>query len=286
VTSFTFGKLISRKRHSLEWFQDQVFNVRDFAAMCFGLPLPLRCITLTSDGAAKSSGRDRREVKLYFRDQRNSIGERRSSEFPLLPLHAISQENNDSLSSWIDCKDSFQQTIDLIFVLLYTQFLHVEIRFLLMMQAFEAFDRAAFPRKLVDDETFKRVYEAILAAVPQGLPPEVRQKMDSAVKFANEPSLRQRLRNFYKIMSIDLGAEPMGFNSKNINRIVNTRNFYTHYPENFTEEKLSFAEMHENSERFCILLILAILNRMGFNLKTLKNRTSYHSTFRKFVMNR
>jgi len=283
ISSFTYAKIIPRKRQSLDWYVEQLFNVRDFAAMCFGLPLPLRYIELTPDGRSKPPQRDRHTVRLFFRDHRSYINERRSSEYPILPLQAICQTNGDALSSWIECKDRFQQTIDLIFVLFYTEFLHVEIRFLLMMQAFEAFDRNGFPRKLITDGAFQDVYKAMMGAIPRGLPSAIRQKMDSSIKYANEPSLRQRLRHYHGLLSEELGENPFGFDMRRINKMVNTRNYYTHYPETFSEEMLTFLEMYEEADRFCVLLILSILHQMGFDMTTLRNRTSYHSRFRRFI---
>ena len=75
----------------------------------------------------------------------------------------------------------------------------------------------------------------------------------------------------------------MGLQKANINKIVNTRNWYTHYPSQFGGKILESLEIHEETDRFCLLLIMAILDKLGFDLTRVKNGVAVHPIYGRFA---
>jgi hypothetical protein len=151
------------------------------------------------------------------------------------------------------------------------------------MQAFEAFDRKANPGTLTSPEKFKEVYDAMVCAIPQGTPNDLRQKMKAAIQYANEPSLRKRLKRFHDRLVSLVGSEAYGFKSSNIDLLVRTRNYYTHYPDDLKEKILSPPSLVRETDRFSMLLVVCLLHEIGVTLDQTRNGLFLHDKFRRFM---
>ncbi|MGJ8570241.1 MAG: HEPN domain-containing protein [Hoeflea sp.] len=151
------------------------------------------------------------------------------------------------------------------------------------MQAFEAFDRKVNPGTLTSPEKFKEVYDAMVGAIPQGTANGLRQKMKAAIQYANEPSLRKRLKLFHDFLVSLIGSEPYGFKSSGIEQLVQTRNYFTHYPEDLKDKILSPSSTVRETERFSMLLVVCLLHEIGVTLDQTRNGLFLHDKFRRFM---
>ena len=151
------------------------------------------------------------------------------------------------------------------------------------MQAFEAFDRKVNPGTLTSPEKFKEVYDAMVGAIPRGTPNDLRQKMKAAIQYANEPSLRKRLKLFRDRLVSLVGSEAFGFKSSSIESLVQTRNYYTHYPEDLKEKILSPSSTVRETDRFSMLLVVCLLHEIGVTLDQTRNGLFLHDKFRRFM---
>ena len=257
-------------------------SLRDFAALCFGAPLPLQSISFWGGKIAISETIQIPEVvRAYFFEQTPSTPSQ--VWYPIIMFRRLEHVAPEILSVWCSQRAKYQEVIDLIFLVLYGHHTRPEVGFLLAMQAFEAFDRAAFPRNLTSAEHFKTVFEAMVSAIPQGTSSDLRQKMKNSIQYANEPSLRKRLKDFRGRLHKELGPDPLGFKLSYIDGIVATRNYLTHYPEELKQKILTSEKMVEETDRFCIMLILCVLKELGLPFDETIRGVHLHSRFRRFV---
>jgi hypothetical protein len=203
--------------------------------------------------------------------------------YPVIMFRRLEHITPEILSVWCIQRTKYQEVIDLIFLVLYGHHTRPEVGFLLTIQAFEAFDRAAFPRSLTSPQQFKVVFDAMVSAIPRGISNDIRQKMKTSIQYANEPSLRKRLRDFHGRLSKGLGPNPLGFELSRINHIVDTRNYLTHYPDELKHKVLAPNKMVEETDRFCIMLILCILKELGLPFDETIRGVHLHARFRRFL---
>jgi hypothetical protein len=106
----------------------------------------------------------------------------------------------------------------------------VEHKLLALTQAAEAYHRRTFPDRYVDQGEFQTsVFAPLTAAIPAGTDAFLRDAIVARLKFANEHSLRRRLRTLFRahapvLRLVDDRAERL------IDPIVDTRNAFTHFP--------------------------------------------------------
>jgi hypothetical protein len=281
LDAFTALHIEPESSQNLKWHLDQATSLRDFAALCFGAPLPLQSISFWGGKISISETIQIPEVvSAYFFEQTPSTPSQ--VWYPIIMFRRLEHVAPEILSVWCSQRAKYQEVIELIFLALYGHHTRPEVGFLLAVQAFEAFDRAAFPRNLTSAEHFKTVFEAIVSAIPQGTSSDLRQKMKDSIQYANEPSLRKRLKDFQGRLHRELGPDPLGFKLPYIDGIVVTRNYLTHYPEELKQKILTLEKMVEETDRFCIMLILCVLKELGLPFDETIRGVHLHSRFRRF----
>jgi hypothetical protein len=282
LNAFTTLYIVPETHRNLRWFFDEGRILRDFAALCFGSPLPLRSVRLLGGQLSIADGITITEVvAAFFVEQAPATPSRAS--YPLIMFRRFELAAPGVLSAWHEKREQFQEVIDLVFLVLYGHHTRPEVGFLLIMQAFEAFDRKVNPGTLTSPEKFKEVYDAMVGAIPQLTPNDLRQKMKAAIQYANEPSLRKRLKLFHDRLVSLVGPEPYGFKSSSIEPLVQTRNYYTHYPEDLKDKILSPSSTGRETDRFSMLLVVCLLHEIGVTLDQTRNGLFLHDKFRRFM---
>jgi hypothetical protein len=157
------------------------------------------------------------------------------------------------------------------------------VAFLLATQAVEVLHRLTSPEGIVDQKKFCAVISAISASIPTGTNKELRAKILGILKYANEPSLRQRLKQSIKQLEMEFGDAPLGFSKKLISDVVNTRNYLTHYSTDLERHALTGANLHYATRRLIALLVVLLLVRIGVPPSKVRASLSRHPQFRRFV---
>jgi hypothetical protein len=80
-----------------------------------------------------------------------------------------------------------------------------------------------------------------------------------------------------------VGPEPYGFKSSSIEPLVQTRNYYTHYPEDLKDKILSPSSTGRETDRFSMLLVVCLLHEIGVTLDQTRNGLFLHDKFRRFM---
>jgi hypothetical protein len=102
---------------------------------------------------------------------------------------------------------------------------YLETDFIACTQAVEALHRLTKSTHFVPSSEHEALEKALLSAIPTSVNKDYRQKLESAIHYANELSLRRRLRDM-------IGGRPGEFGLENasafINKVVHTRIFLIH----------------------------------------------------------
>jgi hypothetical protein len=151
--------------------------------------------------------------------------------------------------------------------------------FLNYMQALEIYARINFHKPLMNINKFSKVRAALLSAIPGNISRVEVGELEGKIKNMNQPSLRQRMKEL--ISALPKGArEPFGFDDSYIAKLVNTRNFFTHYSLKPTRGIFSENELMRVIDKLACLLIVVQLRSLGLSptevVKRLKRTWRYH----------
>lgn len=102
---------------------------------------------------------------------------------------------------------------------------YLETGFLACTQAVEALHRLTKRTHFVPSSEHDDLEKALLGAIPATIGKDYRQKLESAIHYANELSLRRRLRDVIGSGGAELGLKDA---SAFIDKVVKTRNFLIH----------------------------------------------------------
>ncbi len=151
---------------------------------------------------------------------------------PLFTYPDVGHSFESIVRGWFENADVVQPSHDLYFALYHGPFLGDETEFLNLAQALETFHRRLFSGKYMDDDVFQRtIVHAMLTALPDCTPQDLRQALGGRLKFLNSYSLKKRLINLFS----ELECYPAYFRDRVAKRLAtqltNARNYLTHYDD-------------------------------------------------------
>ncbi|MCW7475604.1 ApeA N-terminal domain 1-containing protein [Leptospira levettii] len=175
------------------------------------------------------------------------------------------------LKNWILNFDTLQPMISALFVYMYMTDTRVELRFLTIVQALESFHR----RTQVNNES-KEIFTAQLSSICEKLTDSEAGWLKNKLKFGYEPSLHKRLEFIFdEIKSLNLEhffVKP----KKSIRKIIETRNYLTHFDKNIENLILSHSEMVYYTDRLALVLVFLLLKKCEMSEIALSNIIQRH----------
>ena len=141
----------------------------------------------------------------------------------LVQFEDIAEGMNYYLPRWLEHYEDFEPTFNLYFTVTANRFMHLEARFLFLVQGIESLHRRSSSETLFPQEAFDKRVKAVLESAPKKWKSWLRWRL----KYGNELPLRTRIEKM-----VDPFGELFGSDSARqgfVNRIADTRNFLTHY---------------------------------------------------------
>ena len=183
---------------------------------------------------------------------------------------------DDYLRKWLDGYDEYEPTFNLYFAVAENRYMHLEGKFLFLVQGIESLHRRSSTETRMPKEEFELVINSILDSMPYSRREWVRESL----KYTNEPSLRRRLSQ-----TISPFEDLFGTNSarkKFVNDVVNTRNYYTHYDSSILREAVTEpAELHRLYLKLEGLVQLHLLYLIGLDHEHVRRIVSRYQPLRR-----
>jgi hypothetical protein len=98
-------------------------------------------------------------------------------------------------------------------------------------------------------------------------------------KFINDLSLGQRLKAIIAEFRADFGEVPAGFQTSLIRKLVDTRNYYTHFSDELRDRALGGKEMYWASRQIVLLLTVLFFRRLEVPAAEIKQLLTRHEEF-------
>ena len=148
-------------------------------------------------------------------------------------LEDVANNINKYIREWLDGYEEYEPTFDLYFAVAENRHMHLEGKFIFLVQGIESLHRRSSSETQMPKEEFDSIVKSILDNVDGSR----REWIGEKLKYANEPSLRRRLSQMISPFDdlFDTNSERKRF----VNDVVNTRNYYTHYDNCILEEAVT-----------------------------------------------
>lgn len=267
ITEYSYISLKPRTTIPLNNILEIAGRIRDFISLGVGSSLPLVSVSAYSPDVSHPPTLGVAQQDLFhcvFKDgQRHQISWTRPHVY--MPFHygRISADIGMMLGKWLDIYDQLSESFKLYHWVVGSDLIEDNIKFLWMTQVLESLHRDYY-----SDTCFpNRVFEETLMSIREQFrdQPDIRKWLDIRLKYANELSLRQRLKNLFETIRPQDKAE--NYTRSFINDIVDARNFLTHRDENITNgvEIVRSGRISLLTEMLIGVFQLWNLKQIGFN---------------------
>lgn len=228
-------------------------HVENFFNFIFSVPHST--YIFTSSNTKKS----KRSIPLHifspYRRKEYERNEKLKSSSMLFSWEDVSNRN-DVFVRWVLEYTRIEEIVDAL-VLLKSTDISEQMRFTTIINALEAVHRRYFHSKRQKDEDYTARVEKILSVVTDE---DDKKLISSRLEYGNEISLRSRLKEVYAIGEKHGISKP---SKSTTNKILETRNYYTHGDETKKGKILNYGDLYEANSILGKYLKLLLLHKIG-----------------------
>lgn len=261
ITQKAFITLTSKVLRPLDQFVDIVRKLNNF--LCFVIDETVSIDSLTGySSEVVHTVRDNDQYELpmpiYYESLPSAHEKPKiTNHHMLLGYYRIVDSLTGILRAWLNHYEVLGPAFDLYFASKRIQYL--DTRFLLLAQAIETLHRRNSPGTFMPDGQFQELIQTIMKACPR----EHEKWLTEKVRYANELSLRKRLQQMLDPFRSYYG-DPKKIDSL-ISRVVDTRNYLTHYDERLVGRALQGKALWDLCGKLEGVLQLHFLRLMGLD---------------------
>ncbi len=248
---------------TLNWHLSAASRLRSLAELLYGRPLHLTKFEVVLPTKPKAKGYPAyANVEIYAQMIGGDDKLPPVNQPPMLTAPALLRKAPSAMASWFAQYETLSAAVHLLLTVASDRRMFMNVRFLLAAQAIETFHREACPGTIVDADDHAQIVKALTAAIPPTTNNNMREKLKSLLQYANEPSLRQRLRSLIALARDGRDDAMPAYSREFISAVVDTRNHETHHGDR-PDNLLVGSDMHWAIRRLVVLLTALFLRRIG-----------------------
>lgn len=264
ITQRTWVGLRFPEKRPLDELLELVHRFNNFVSFVVDQTLPIQAVQAYSKDLGEEVGNTNRRIPIdvYYNPLARSAPNLAhiSPPFPLFSFELVRAEFGDIISRWLNNYETFDSSFNLYFATKTGRKIYLENRFLMLVQALEALHRRWSHETAYSAQDYSTLCQALQEAIPAAF----KEWLEPRLRYGNELSLRQRLKSLFH------GLEPLYFDHKKVKeliaRIIDTRNYLTHYDEALRSKVTSDDNMYKLCIAMETLLQVRIAMLCGFSI--------------------
>lgn len=253
----TFWILKSDQKLPIAYLVDCIKLIQNFLTLCIDTACSTRFIN------AKTSEENQFSIQIVRSISFDNDFEEKSHHDMVITYQDIKDKIGNVFNNLFDLKNSFESIVNLFTANYYKSGMYQEIRFLNLTQAFEAYFRLTKDTLYISESKHEDLTDKLMSCYPLECNDALKQKINSTLKYANEYSLRKKLKVFvgsFESKTLEyFGIEPSTF----VDTIVSNRNYYTHYDKDLKEDALKGVELLKREIKLKYLLLIYLFKDLG-----------------------
>jgi len=179
---------------------------------------------------------------------------------PLFGYKVIANKLEHLLQNWFGKAEQLAPVYDLYFSSVYGREMHLEQKFLCLIQALESYHRRMVRNYERPEEDHNRLLQEIFSAVAQ----DVKEWLSEKLQHSNEPTLKKRLNELLDTFSVT-ASHFIKRRNNFVRKVVDTRNYHTHYDERLKRKAARGRDLNDIIFVLRILTEMCLLKELGFD---------------------
>lgn len=263
ITQRVFFKLISDKLRPLDDFTEVAYRINNLMCFAIDATVSLKKISATSIEKQKDLNNGILlpiPIYIYYPSIPFDPKVPNKNGYKMLFRFAIIKPNAQNIfNNWINAYDTIAPALNLYFSTKNGGQKYLDGKFLALVQGLETYHRRTSDEKMMDSNEF----ELLVSTIIDSCPDDYQEWLRGRLTHGNEINLRKRLK-----LIIDPFKHLFGSKDKRnrlLNKIVDTRNYLTHYDEKSKINTENNNELYIISQTMEIIFQLHLLKVIGFN---------------------
>ena len=266
ISQKAYINIVSKKLLPFSVFRSLTFKINNFLCFAIDDTVTIDSVTAYSNEIRSANHGYEVPIQIYYlslpdTDQKPTI----SSHRMLFRYKDISDNLQKILVKWLDAYEHFEPAFNLYFASKSDRNGYLELKFLSLTQGIETLHRRKSNETVMPDDEFKYLVKLLGGACPDNK----REWLENKLIYANELSLRKRLKQLLDPFN------PFFGNGKNrkalIDKIVNTRNYLTHYDDSLKRKACKGEELRKICDKMECLFQLQFLKEINFSDPEIQN---------------
>lgn len=262
ITQRAYFRLDSEKLRDLSEFTAIAFKITNL--MCFAMDeiVTLNNVSATSSEIQHKLDNDKQypiPISIYY--QSIPFVEKRPKKNwheMLFNFGTIKTDAQQVLNNWLNAYEYLYPALNLYFSTKTGAQKYLEGKFLALAQGLETYHRRTSSETLMESESF----ESMVAEILNGCPKEHVDWLQGRLMHGNEINLSKRLKRIIEPFKNHLGTSSE--RTKILRKIVDTRNYLTHYSENLKEDSAKGKDLWILCQKMEAIFNLHFLKVVGF----------------------
>lgn len=237
---------------------DYITNFRDFLAFATFQPTQIQGFVAQSEQVVTNifGKQSMIPIKVFFVNHTPLLPTKQPFRF----LFTHQDMHEGALLAWFENITKLRPVIDLLLDYISSQNPFTEQKFINIIQAVETFHRRKRGGTELPEADHQKRCEAIINAVSE----EYRGFIKEKLKYSNESSLRKRLKELIKEFDCATLQKVIPDFRSFITKVVENRNYYTHYGEDKESIAADRGELFRLTEKLKVILTFSCLSELGF----------------------
>lgn len=278
INQKAYISLKSKELRPIEYFLDLVSKLHNFLCFAIDKTVSLDSVTGYSSEITQEiweGKKDEIPIKVYYRSiPYSEIKPEIYWPDMLFSYKEIADEFGEILNKWIKNYEIHEPAFNLYFASVFSGQKYLEWKFLSLAQGIETLHRRSSQEMEMPDEEFIKIKENVLEVTPD----EKQEWLAVRLKYANELSLRKRIKQMIKPFKDLFGNRRE--RDLFISKVVDTRNYLTHYDSGLETKAASKESLWELCMKLEALFQLHFLRLIGMNLESIKSIVNKNTVLR------
>lgn len=264
-----FFKIVSEELCELDDFVTVAFKITSL--MCFAMDeiVTIKNVKATTPNIQRDGGNDKKypiPISIYYRSIPFSEKKPKKNRHDMLfNFGVISTNAQQVFQNWLNAYEILSPAFSLYFTTKAGAQKYLDGKFLALAQGLETYHRRTSNETLMETSSF----EVLIAEILGNCPEEHMDWLKGRLMYGNEINLRRRIKNIVEPFKKHLGTNSE--RSKLLRKIVDTRNYLTHYNASLKDNAAAGKELWILCMKMEAIFNLHFLKVIGFNEQEIDN---------------
>ena len=195
VSQTSYISLKLKGPQPIEYFLPLLFKLCNFLSLATDQPVSINSITGFLERETGTAEKPRVPIQVYYQSSPRSETKPGIQRHDMLFAYQnVADQCEQILTKWLESYETFEPAFNLYFASRSDALQYLDVRFLRLAQAVETLHRRSCQDTAMPEDEFKELRNSIL----EGCPQDKKEWMEGKLKYANELSLRQRIKAMIK----------------------------------------------------------------------------------------